>query len=151
MDLDPIGAALANWARWCRDTGDCEPAGYPPEWPMAKVWVSYKVMVTEDEWLEQNKPPIYEAGAVRVEEWVNQLEPWHKIAVRTHYIHYPDSLLGAWDLPREQLDLLRSRRVQRHIREGGGGHRVDVDEYHRLVGAAVAELRDALSLFTRGV
>lgn len=145
MDLP---TALRNWQRWCLDTSDCYPAGYPGEWPMGKVMLPYKVLIDEEEALdemERSREPD-RPWAERVEVWVQQLEPWQKIALQTDYIHYPLSMMQAWHITREQLDMMRARRLARIT-----GQRADVDEYHRLVGSAVAELREALSAFMRGV
>lgn len=115
---------------------------------MGKVMLPYKVMIDEDEALEEmerTKEPD-RIWAERVEVWVQQLEPWQKIAFQTHYIYWPESMKAAWHLTQDDLDIRRARRLARAT-----GQRVDVDEYHRLVGSAVAELREAFQMFVRGV
>lgn len=143
-----IEVALENWKRWCLDYSDCFPHGYPPEWPMGRVYLPYKVMIDEDEALEEmerEREPD-RLWAERVETWVQQLEPSHKIALQTDFIHYPASMMKAWNITRDQLDMMRARRVARHF-----GTRADVEEYHRLVGSAIAELRDMLRRYMGGV
>jgi hypothetical protein len=50
----------------------------------------------------------------------------------------------AWNLTAEDLAVRRARRLARIT-----GSRLDVEEYHRLVGSAVAELREAMTTFAR--
>lgn len=136
--------ALTNWQRWCLDLSDCYPQGYPPEWPMGRVYLPYKTMITEDEALEEierHREPD-RIWAERVETWVQQLEPWQKYAIQTHYIHWPHSMGRAWELSSDQLAERRARRLARFT-----GRRADVDEYHRTVGEAVANLRTMLTQF----
>lgn len=137
-----IDDALGNWQRWCLDLSDCFPHGYPPEWPMGRVYLPYKVMISEDEALEEieNHREPDRIWAERVEKWVQTLEPWQRYAVQTHYIHWPASMGRAWELTSDQLAERRARRLARFT-----GRRVDVDEYHRTVGEAVANLRALLA------
>ena len=141
-----IDDALRNWQRWCLDLSDCGPAWYPGEWPMGKVALPYKVMIDEDEALdemERSREPD-RIWAERVEGWVQELEPWKRIAIQTQFIHWPDSMKVAWNLTGDDLAIRRARRVARIF-----GTRPDVDEYHRLVGSAVAELREMMTTFAR--
>jgi hypothetical protein len=117
---------------------------------MGKVWLPYKTMITEDEALEdieRNKPP-NEHTAMQMERWVNTLPPLEKIALRAHYIYWPYTMARAWDMTTEDLNLRRMRRVRREAeRMGLARHEIEkigVDEYHRLVGSAVAELREMM-------
>lgn len=115
---------------------------------MGKVALPYKVMIDEDEALEEmerGREPD-RIWAERVEVWVQGLDPKLKIALQTDFIHYPVSMMRAWNLSRDQLDAMRARRVARHF-----GTRADVDEYNRLVGSAIAEVRDMLRRFMGGV
>jgi hypothetical protein len=113
---------------------------------MGKVALPYKVMIDEDEALEEmerSREPD-RIWAERMEGWVQSLEPWRRIAIQTHYIHWPDSMKHAWNLTAEDLAVRRARRLARIT-----GSRLDVEEYHRLVGSAVAELREAMTTFAR--
>lgn len=142
-----IDEALKNWQRWCLDLSDCCPHGYPPEWPMGRVYLPYKVLITEDEALDEmelSREPD-RLWAERVEEWVQALDAAGKAAVQTHYIHWPDSMGRAWELSRDQLAERRARRLARIT-----GKRADVDEYHRAVGGAIAKLREMLADYLEG-
>lgn len=148
MDLP---AALRNWQRWCLDTASCKPEGSPREWPMGKVMLPYKVMVTEDEALDEmarHKEP-NEDWAMRIERWVCALPAYMRIAMKTHYIHIPDEMRRDWDLTSDQVAGWRFRRLKREYRAWHSltgevmPHVRDLDEYHRIFGAAYAELREA--------
>ena len=144
MNLDE---AIRNWQRWCTDTSDCYPHGYPPEWPMGRVYLPYKTMITEDEALDEleaHREPD-RIWAERIEGWVQRLPLSRRVALQTHYIHWPESMGRAWDLSSDQLAARRARRLARLTES-----RADVDEYHRTVGAAIADLRDTLISFLRG-
>jgi hypothetical protein len=144
MTLDD---AIRNWQRWCTDTSDCYPHGYPPEWPMGRVYLPYKTMITEDEALDEleaHREPD-RIWAERIEGWVQRLPLSRRVALQTHYIHWPESMGRAWDLSSDQLAARRARRLARLTES-----RADVDEYHRTVGAAIADLRDTLISFLRG-
>lgn len=146
--IHTIDEALRNWVRWCLDLSDCGPANYPGEWPMGKVMLPYKVMIDEDEALdeiERSREPD-RIWAERVETWVQQLEPWGKIAVQTHYIHWPDSMRSAWNLSADDMKARRARRYARITNTP-----FSTDGYERAVGTAVAELRERFQLFVRGV
>lgn len=139
MTLDD---AIRNWQRWCLDLSDCYPIGYPPEWPMGRVYLPYKVMISEDEAieeLERTREPD-RIWAERVERWVHSIPARERVAVQTHYIHWPESMGRAWELTRDQLDERRARRLSRVA-----GGRPDVDEYHRTLGSGRAALGDLLA------
>jgi hypothetical protein len=62
---------LANWRRWCLSTDDCYPAGYPPQCSVERVALPYRVLIDEDEALEQ-----IEATREPDARWAELCERW---------------------------------------------------------------------------
>ncbi len=86
MTVDDL---LANWRRWCLSTDDCYPAGYPPQCSVERVALPYRVLIDEDEALEQieatREPDA--RWAELCERWVQQLQPESRVAVQTYYVY----------------------------------------------------------------
>lgn len=138
MTVDDL---LKNWRRWCLSTDDCYPAGYPPQCSVERIALPYRVLIDEDEALEQieatREPDA--RWAELCERWVQQLQPESRVAVQTYYVYVPEEMRSQWDLTADQIAGWRARRLARHL-----GRPVAVEEFDRVLGAAVAELRDAL-------
>ena len=144
MTVDDL---LHNWRRWCLSTDDCYPAGYPPQCSVERVALPYRVLISEDEALEQmemSREPDAR-WAELAEGWIQQLDSWSRVAIQTHYVYVPDELRQQFDLTGDQLAGWRARRLARHV-----GRPVAVEEFDRLLGAAVAELREVLRAHNRG-
>lgn len=138
MTVDDL---LKNWRRWCLSTDDCYPAGYPPQCSVERVARPYRVLIDEDEALEQieatREPDA--RWAELCERWVQQLQPESRVAVQTYYVYVPEEMRAQCDLTADQIAGLRARWLARHF-----GRPVAVEEFDRVLGGAVAELRDAL-------
>ena len=142
MTVDDL---LHNWRRWCLSTDDCYPAGYPPQCSVERIALPYRVLISEDEALEQieatREPDA--RWAELAEGWIQQLDSWSRVAIQTHYVYVPNELQAQFDLTSDQLAGWRARRLARHL-----GRSVTVDEFNQVLGGAVAELRDALRAYS---